>query len=193
MAGRRVKIGKFEHDDVKREKPDMDKFNKWKDSFMNDPALKDFDLHLWGSWPDKDTDDLDILATKGDGIGLDPQEMEEISLLNLEKSLIDAGMLVDLGFTDEKIRNFQETMDIYNKTGKPVPTNGYVYANDWYVDDEKIKDRSNWKGPFVEQLPNDMVKLGGAIPYSKQLRNIDSFDEVYSHKPIKIKSRNKSY
>ena len=193
MAGRRVKIGKFEHDDVKREKPDMDKFKKWKDSFMNDPALKDFDLHLWGSWPDKDTDDLDILATKGNGIGLDPQEMEEISLLNLEKSLIDAGMLVDLGFTEEKIRNFQETMDIYNKTGKPVPTNGYVYANDWYVDDKKIKDRSTWKGPFVEQLSNDMVRLGGAIPYSKQLRNRDSFDEVYSHKPIKIKSRSKIY
>ena len=193
MAGRKVKIGKFEHDDVRREKPNMDKFNKWKDSFMNDPALKDFDLHLWGSWPDKDTDDLDILATKGDGIGLDPQEMEEISLLNLEKGLIDAGMLVDLGFTDEKIRNFQETMDIYNKTGKPVPTNGYVYANEWYVDDEKIKDRSSWKGPFVEQLPNDMVKLGGAIPYSKQLANMNLFDEVYAHKPIKIKSRNKSY
>ena len=193
MAGRKVKIGKFEHDDVKREKPDMDKFNKWKDSFMDDLALKDFDLYLWGSWPDKDTDDLDILATKGDGIGLDPQEMEEISLLNLEKSLIDTDMLVDLGFTDEKIRNFQETMDIYKKTGKPVPTNGYVYANDWYVDDKKIKDRSSWKGPFVEQLPNDIVKLGGAIPSSKQLRNMDSFDEVYSHKPIKIKSRSKIY
>ena len=193
MAGRKVKIGKFEHDDVKREKPDMDKFKKWKDSFMNDPALKDFDLHLWGSWPDKDTDDLDILATKGNGIGLDPQEMEEISLLNLEKSLIDAGMLVDLGFTEEKIRNFQETMDIYNKTGKPVPTNGYVYANDWYVDDKKIKDRSTWKGPFVEQLSNDMVRLGGAIPYSKQLRNRDSFDEVNSHKPIKKKSRSNIY
>ena len=193
----KVEIGKFQHDAISRKRPDMDSFNGWKDSFLTLPEVEDFDAYLWGSWPEReDTWDIDVLMTKGNGVGLDLQELEELALLNLEKGLVDSGILIDLGFTDEPVRSFDELMNIYQDTGKSTRTNGYVYANDWFVDDVKRKDRSTWKGPFVEQLQNNIVKLGGAIPYAKQLRNgepIEDFEEVYGHKPIKIKSRNKSY
>lgn len=189
MAGRKLKIGKFEHDNVRRGKPTKGRFDNWSKEFLNSPQLKDYDAYLWGSWPDRDNaPDIDILLTKGEGVELDTQEMEEISLLNLEKSLIESNMLVDLGFTDEKIRGFKDKMDIYKKTGKPIPVSGYVYGPQWYLDDKKIKDRTDWIGPFVEVLDNNMVKLGSTHPYPKQINSIHEFDKVYGNKPIKIKS-----
>ena len=199
MPGKKekVEIGKFKHDAIQRIRPNMDSYNSWKDSFLTLPEVEDFDAYLWGSWPEKeDTWDIDVLMTKGDGVGLDLQELEELALLNLEKSLVDTGILIDLGFTDEPIRGFDDLMNIYKDTGKPTRTNGYVYANDWIIDDVKRKDRSHWKGPSVEQLQNNIVKIGGEIPYHKQLTDgvpIEDFEKVYGHKPIKIKSRNKSY
>ena len=188
MAGKRLRVGNFDQE-VQRGAPTMARFEKWAEEFLDSPKLKDYDVYLWGSWPDKKTKDIDILLTKGEGVGIDTEEMEELFLLNLEKSLVENNMLVDLGFTDEKITSFQETMDIYKKTGKPVPKSGYTYGSKWYLDDEKIKDRMKWIGPFVKELPNNIVKLGGAIPYPKQINNIDNFDKVYGHKPIKIKSK----
>ena len=193
----KVEIGKFKHDAIQRIRPDMDSFNSWKDSFLTLPEVEDFDAYLWGSWPEKeDTWDIDILMTKGAEVGLDLQEMEELALLNLEKSLVDNGILIDMGFTDEPVRNFGDKMDEFLSTGKSYLNTGYVYANDWIIDDVKRKDRSKWNGPSVEQLQNNIVKLGGEIPYHKQLTDgvpIEDFEKVYGHKPIKIKSRNKSY
>ena len=188
MAGKRLRVGNFDQE-VERGAPTMDRFKKWEKEFLNSPELKDYDVYLWGSWPDKKTKDIDILITKGEGVGIDTAEMEKISLLNLEKSLVENNMLVDLGFTDEKITSFKETMDIYKKTGKPFPTNGYTYGSKWYIDDKKIKDRTKWLGPSMEELPNNMVKLGGAIPYAKQINTINNFEKVYGHKPIQIKSK----
>lgn len=191
---RNIKIGNFSAEGVRREKPDMDKFNKWQKDLLNDPKFKDFDAYLWGSFPEKEgAKDIDILLTQGEGYLPTTQEMEELSIMNLEKSLVENNMLVDMGFTDGKVRPFQETMDIYKKTGKPVPTDGYVYGKEWYVDDKPVKNRMNWKGRYVEESGNNMIHYGGAIPYAKQINTMDDFDSLYSQKPIKIKERQKIY
>lgn len=188
MAGKRLRVGNFDQN-VDRKAPTKERFEKWMKEFLNSPKLKDYDAYLWGSWPDKKTKDIDILLTKGEGVGINTEEMEELSLLNLEKSLVENNMLVDLGFTDEKVTPFKEAMDIYKKTGKPIPRNGYTYGSKWYIEDKKVKDRTKWIGGYVEELPNNMVKLGSSHPYAKQLSNIDNFEKVYGHKPIKIKSK----
>ena len=191
---RKIQIGKFQADNVKRELPNMDRFKKWYDQFLNTPELKDYDAYLWGSFPENEnTRDIDILLTQGEGFLPTTQEMEELSVKNLEASLVNNNMLVDMGFTDGKIRPFQETMNVYNSTGKPVPTDGYVYGHEWYVDDEIKKNRSNWTGPFAKKLDNNMMHLGGAIPYSKQLNKLENYGDYYSNKPIKIKERSKSW
>jgi len=191
---RNIRIGNFQAEGVQRERPNMDNFNKWQKDLLNDPKFKDFDAYLWGSFPEKkDARDVDILLTQGEGYLPTTQEMEELSIMNLEKSLVENNMLVDMGFTDKQIKPFNQTMDTYNKTGKPVPTDGYVYGEEWFVDEELKKDRMSWKGPFVESMGNNMVHLGGAIPYAKQLNNMDNFDSVYGNKPLKIKERQKIY
>lgn len=193
----KVEIGKFKHDAIKRVRPTMELYKNWKDSFLTLPEVQDYDAYLWGSWPEKkDTWDIDVLMTKGNGVGLDLQELEELAILNLEKSLVDNGILIDLGFTDEPVRNFGNKMDEFLETGKPYINTGYVYANDWIIDDIKRKDRSKWIGPSVEQLQNNIVKLSSEHPYDKQLNNgkpTEDFEKIYSHKPVKIKSRNQSY
>ena len=104
---------------------------------MNDPKFKDFDAYLWGSFPEKENArDVDILLTQGEGFLPTTQEMEELSIMNLQNSLVENNMLVDMGFTDKQIKPFNQTMDTYKKTGKPVPTDGYVYGEIWFVDEE---------------------------------------------------------
>jgi len=189
MRGRSVHIGNFYHNNVKRGRPTMERFNKWAEEFLGSSKLRDYDAYLWGSWPNKrDTRDIDVLITKGKGTKIDTQEMEDISVFNLEKSLVNNNILVDLGFTDERVVPFRESMGRYNKTGKLTSSNGYVYGPQWYLDDKKIKDRTDWIGPFVEVLDNNMVKLGSTHPYPKQIHSIHEFDKVYGNKPIKIKS-----
>ena len=191
---RNIRIGNFSAEGVQRGRPTMDKFNKWQKDLLNDPKFKDFDAYLWGSFPEKENArDVDILLTQGEGFLPTTQEMEELSIMNLQNSLVENDMLVDMGFTDGKIRPFKETMDIYNKTGKPGPTDGYVYGQEWYVDDELKKNRMDWTGPFVKNVGNNMMHLGGAIPYAKQLNTMDDFESHYSQKPIKIKERQKIY
>ena len=194
MRGKRVKIGNFKHDNVRRSAPTEEKFKRWKEAFLESPALADYDAYLWGSWPEKeDTRDIDVLLTKGAGNNIATEEMEELSLSSLEESLVNNNFLADVGFTDEGIKSFKRSMDYYKITGRSLPTNGYAYGNTWEVDGKVVKDRSTWKGPKVELLENNIVKLGGAIPYHKQLNNLANFDEWYSSKPVKIKDRKKIY
>jgi hypothetical protein len=190
---RNIRIGNFQAEGVQRGRPNMDNFNKWQKDILNDPKFKDFDAYLWGSFPEKqDAKDVDILLTQGEGNLPTTEEMEELSIMNLEKSLVENNMLVDMGFTDGKIRPFNETMDIYKKTGKPVPTDGYVYGAEWFADDKRVKNRMSWKGPYAEEVGNNMVHLGGAIPYQKQIHSMDStFNSIYGNKPLKIKERQK--
>ena len=70
---------------------------------------------------------------------------------------------------------------------------GFTYGAEWYADDEMIKNRMDWNGPFVEKLPNNMVHLGSVHPYPKQLQDRENFNKYYSHKPVKIKERQKIY
>ena len=185
-------MGKFSHDKVKRGRPTFDKFNKWKKSFLDDPVLDDYDVYLWGSWPEKEnTWDIDIIVTKGDGVGMTTAEMEELALLNFEKSLVENEFFADIGFTDEPIINFGEAMKHYKRTGKKIPNSGYVYANEWYADDKKVKTRSDWKGPSFEELQDNMMKIGTELPYHKQLNNMDKFESHYANKPVLIKPKKK--
>ena len=191
---RNIRVGNFSAENVKREHPNMNNFNKWKREVLNDSKLKNFDAYLWGSFPEKqDARDVDILLTLGEGFLPTTEEMEELSIMNLEKGLVENNIFVDMGFTDKRVKSFKEAMNIYNKTGKPVPNDGYVYGAEWFADDEMVKNRMNWNGPYVEKVGNNMVHLGGAIPYAKQLNNIDNFNSIYGNKPTKIKERQKIY
>ena len=60
---------------------------------------------------EKDARDVDILLTQGEGFLPTTQEMEELSIMNLEKGLVENNLLVDMGFTDGKIKPFNESMD----------------------------------------------------------------------------------
>jgi len=189
-----VRIGNFQAEGVQRDRPNMDKFNKWQKDLLNDPKFKDFDAYLWGSFPEKeDARDVDILLTQGEGFLPTTQEMEELSIMNLTNSLVENNMLVDMGFTDNKIRPFNQALDTFNRTGKLVPNDGYVYGAEWFVDEELRKNRMGWKGRFVENAGNNMVHIGGELPYAKQLNNLDNFDSFYGNKPMKIKERQKIY
>lgn len=194
IHSRKVRIGNFNADDVTRSAPDNDKFKAWLKLMDGIPEMKDYDMYLWGSWPDKkDTKDIDILLTKGVGELPTTEEMEMLSLENLEKSLVDNDMLVDMGFTDKKVHSFNTLMNIFDRTGKSTPVDGYTYGAEWFVDDQQVKDRMSWTGPFVEKLDNNIVHLGGAIPYAKQLNDRDNFEQMYSKKPVLIKGRSKIY
>ena len=194
MRGKRVKIGNFKHDNVRRSAPTEEKFKRWKEAFLESPALADYDAYLWGSWPEREnTSDIDILLTKGAGSEMTTEEMEELSLSSLEESLVNNNFLADVGFTDEGIKSFKRSMDYYNVTGKSLLSTGYVYGNIWEVDGKVVKDRAKWKGPKVELLDNNIAKMSGEQPYHKQLANLDKFDSWYSSKPVKIKDRRKIY
>ena len=191
---RNIRVGNFQAEGVQRDRPNMDNFNKWQKDILNDPKFKDFDAYLWGSFPEKkDTKDIDILLTQGEGYLPTTEEMEELSIMNLGKSLVENNMLVDMGFTDNRVRPFNQLMEIYKKTGKPVPNSGYVYGQEWFIDEKINKNRMNWKSGFVEAAGNNMMHIGGSIPYNKQLHNLDTFDAIYGNKPIKIKERQKIY
>ena len=105
--------------------------------------------------------------------------------------MVDNEFFVDIGFSDAPIIGFRDAMNHYKKTGKKMPNSGYVYANDWYVNDKHVKDRSQWTGPSFEQLQNNMIKIGTELPYHKQLNNMDDFESHYANKPVKLKSKGK--
>ena len=74
-GSRTLQVGNF-YKNVRREEPNMDRFNKWANSFLNSDMLKDYNAYLWGSFPEKRTQDVDVLLSKGPGVALDPAEME---------------------------------------------------------------------------------------------------------------------
>jgi len=189
------KVGDFEGE-ATRKRPNADRLKKWGEEVLKDPLLDDYDVYLWGSFPEKkDTWDVDILL-KHANASMDTEEMKEISLLSIDSSLIKNDFLVDLGFhATEEINFFDESFDKYLRTGEKTKNSGYVYGKEWTVDDKKFKDRSKWIQGDIEYLKDDIVKLSSSHPYPKQLasRNGNKLNNYYAGKPFKIKDRKRNY
>ena len=124
---RSLQVGNF-YKNVNRQAHTMNRFNKWANSFLNSDMLKDYDAYLWGSFPEKMTRDVDILLSKGQGVKLDPAEMEEISMANLDESLVKNNFLVDLGFTENKVTPFKDLWKDFQQTGTPMPNTGVIFG-----------------------------------------------------------------
>lgn len=193
MAEFNYKIGGFEKK-MARKRPTLDRFKNWAQETLNDPLLDDYDAYLWGSFPEnKRTWDADILLQHPNA-NMDTEEMEAISLLSLENSMGKNQFLIDLGFNaKESIAMFEDSMNNYKKTGNKTINSGFVYADEWFADDIKFKNRKNWTDGSYEALDNNMIKLGSQHPYEKQLKDEDSFNRYYKNKPIKIKDRKRNY
>ena len=175
--------------------------NKWANSFLNSDMLKDYNAYLWGSFPEKRTQDVDVLLSKGPGVALDPAEMEELSMANLEESLVKNNFLIDLGFTDRKFSPFSESWNNYQNTGKTTPNNGKIFGETWYVDGNLWKDRT--KGlkttdggrTYPKLLGNNMLDINGEIPYPKMTKRSknNSLPNYYNNKPMMIKQAGRGY
>ena len=160
--------------------------------FLNSPKLKDYDAYLWGSFPEKRTRDVDVLLSKGHGVKLNPSEMEEISMANLDESLVNNNFLVDLGFTDNKVKPFSQQWNDYQKTGKPNKNTGIIFGENWYLDGNLYKDRAagmkTMNGPNtpIKMLGNNMVQVDSEIPYPKMIKRAGNkgLPYYYQNKPL---------
>lgn len=184
------KIGKFEGQGA-QDKPSMDKIQNFlKD---NENVWNDFDIYLWGSFPNNpDTMDVDFLVHSPNGIS--SEQMEEITVNSLENSLVKNDFLADIGFTDEEnMYNFDKMADNYKKTGEKTKTNGYIYADKWYKDDEIFRDRSKYIEGYLEPMDNNMYKKTSFIPYPKMMHNLKNDRNYYKNKPIKVSNKKGKY
>ena len=197
---RSLQVGNF-YKNVNRGLPTMDKFNKWANNFLNSDMLKDYNAYLWGSFPEKKTKDIDILLSKGKGIKLNPAEMEEISMANLDESLVKNNFLIDLGFTENKITPFKDLWKDYEQTGKPMANTGIIFGENWYLDGDLYKNRAagmrtlNGPNTPIRMLGNNMVEVDSEIPYPKMIKRagIKGLPYYYQNKPMKIKSAGEGY
>lgn len=197
-----VRVGDWNRN-VRREEPSVDKFKNWADKFLNSDMLRDYDAYLWGAFPERRTKDVDILLSKGQGEILKPSEMEELSMANLDESLVNNNFLIDLGFTSEPIMPFSDYINHRVRTGESTPTSGNVFGEQWWVDDRLWKDRSkglkmsNGNQGTSEPLGNNMVKMNGELPYPKMVNRMENnpqeFTNVYSGKPFQIKRSGEKY
>ena len=196
---RSLQVGNF-YKNVNRQAPTMNRFNKWANSFLNSDMLKDYDAYLWGSFPEKMTRDVDILLSKGQGVKLDPAEMEEISMANLDESLVKNNFLVDLGFTENKVTPFKDLWKDFQQTGTPMPNTGVIFGENWYLDGNLYKDRAagmktlNGPNTPIRMLGNNMVEVDSEIPYPKMIKRSEKgLPHYYQNKPMKIKSAGEGY
>ena len=134
---RNWKIGAFEGKSA-RKRPTEERVN----NFLNEmgPFWKDYDVYLWGSWPDKkETWDADFLVHAPQGITT--EEMQDISIAGLENSLVKNSFMADIGFNvDERIMDFESAINRYNETGETTPSNGYMYADKWKMNGRIFRD-----------------------------------------------------
>lgn len=173
-----------------RLRPDM----KMVDNFLQDMSgdFSDYDVYLWGSWPDKETWDVDFLL-HNDSKFPDTKKMSSIVENGLESSLVRNNFLADVGFTSKPVRPFKQDWEQYQRNGKPISNEGYLYGGQWYADEKMFKDRSKFKSGTITELDDNMYKIIGQIPYPKMKNNPDIFNDVYSNKPMLIKNRRKIY
>ena len=190
---RNWKIGNF-NNNTYRKRVTPARVGNYLDEMSRD--FSDYDVYLWGSWPDrKNTWDLDLFLYN-DSLNKNTEKMENISLNSLKNSLAKNQFLADLGFAGNKnsILPFKTIMSQYNKNGKKTPVVGYVYGDKWYADNKIIKDRMKFKNGVVQQLDNNMLSVNSSIPYHKMLnRGETNFNKYYANKPMLISERNKVY
>ena len=188
----RIKVGKFNENNITRYRPNNNRVSNYLNQMGSD--FSDFDVYLWGSWPNKKTWDVDLLLAR-DTSKFDLEELENISLNSLKTSLKNNNFLADVGFSNRPITPFNKSMLNYQKNGKFTPNAGYVYGQEWYADDIKFKDRLDWKNGSVQPLSNNILKVGSSHPYPKQLTALQegNFNEMYGNKPLLIKNRKKIY
>ena len=183
-------IGNFEGESIRR-RPNRIRWENYLKSMSND--FKDHDVYLWGSFPNRDTWDIDILL-HNDGT-INTELMEDISIKSLNNSLIKNEFLVDLGFTNKPVKQFQDYVNHYNNTGKRQYNTGYVYGDKWYADGEVFRDRTQWRNGSIRNLDNNILKYTSPQPYDKMIKSINdgTFKNIYGHKPLLIKERNRIY
>jgi len=186
---RHWKVGSYE-DNAYRKRPNPQNVNNFMDEMG--PTMSDYDVYLWGSWPEKkSTWDLDLLLKNGNS-NLDSEEMENIVLKGLNSSLKNNNFLADIGFTNRKVTPFKQHMDKFRKTGKGTIHDGYVYGPQWYVDNKLYKDRTKFNNGTVIPMDNNMLHVISQMPYSK-MKSGNNYDKYYKNKPLLIKPRKKIY
>ncbi len=188
---RHFEIGNFKSD-AKRGRPTVDRVKNYLKSMSN--AMKDYDVYLWGSWPEKsDTWDADFLFSNPDL--LDTEKMERISIKSLRNSLVKNNFLADVGFTDQPVVPFNTIHNNYKNTGKLMPNSGYVYADKWFQNGRLFKDRGLHNEGRMERMGNNILKLTGGLPYRKMINTINdgTFTSIYGGKPELIQRRRKIY
>tara|TARA_R100000781_G_C4063696_1_gene121960 strand:- start:303 stop:947 length:645 start_codon:yes stop_codon:yes gene_type:complete len=196
----KMQIGDWVGENVKIDYPTLEKFRGFRKDFIENKALDDWEVWMHGAFPDRRTKDIDFILTKGEGVPLDPEEMESLSYAAFDKSIRDRNFLADLGFHDQKINSFDSYMNHWLKTKETVPVTAFLPGDKWYVNDRLFKDRSrglkmvNGGRGKVASVGNNMSKIWGELPYAKLIKSLedDSF-HVYTQKPIKIKSRKGRY
>tara|TARA_Y100001938_G_C8063254_1_gene418640 strand:+ start:763 stop:1389 length:627 start_codon:yes stop_codon:yes gene_type:complete len=196
-----VRLGNF-NESVNRRYPNVDYYKGWARSFLNSDLVKDYDAYLWGSFPERATNDIDILLVNPNIDDQASERMEEIFLANLNESLVKNNVLVDLTMSNTDPLDYKRVMNAYIKTKERIPSNAYVYGDIMYVDDKPFKDRTTGmlldddgtKG-YVTDLGNNVFKMGGALPTQKMLnaRDMGAFSLLYGGKPMKIKDSGSSY
>jgi hypothetical protein len=157
-------------------------------SFLNEmgPFWKDYDVYLWGSWPQKkETWDVDFLVHAPQGMST--QEMENISIAGLHNSLVKNKFMADIGFNDEeKIMDFDKVIKRYNDTGEFTPSTGYIYGSQWEVDGKVFRDRNRITVGTLEELDNNMFYKRSQVPYPKMVKNLQNDKDYYKGKPYLI-------
>ena len=185
-------IGTFEGNAI-RKRPDM--YNV--ESFMKDmkKEFSDYDVYLWGSWPERSqTWDIDLLLNNP-SYQFDTQEMEGVVHNALQKGLVKRNFMPDIGFaqTPNSIKNFGDVVDRYKKTGIMNNTQGLIYGDKWFVDDKLFKDRNLITDASVQPIENNFFSVRSNIPYPKMMQRMKDFDRYYRRKPLLISNRKKIY
>jgi hypothetical protein len=175
-----------------RKRPTFERVNKFLDEMGS--TMSDHDVYLWGSWPEKkSTWDLDLLLKTPDD--LDYEQMESISKRALDVGLNQNQFLADVGYTNKEIIPFNNYRDVFLKTGRRRPHTGYVYGDKWKIDGKLWKDRNKFVNGTVIPKSNNILKINSVIPYPKMIKTMqdNTYDDLYSNKPMLIKPRKKIY
>jgi hypothetical protein len=190
MADKRFKIGNYEGV-ADRRRPSPDRVNEYLQEMNSD--FKNFDVYLWGSWPEKATWDIDLLL-KSDK-PLSTAEMEDLNIKSLKSSLENHNFLADIGFTYDDPVPFEVAKSRWTDNYMKTATEGYIYGDEWTSDNKIFRDRKKISEGRIEQLDNNIWQKNSFIPYPKlqtAMKN-GTYDSYYKGKPALIKKKGSSF